>query len=154
MLVSWFWQRRFFFILRNVFLLFRNYLPFEKGGPFIWTNFPITYGCFVLRLVGKIGQVDLAKVFKNFVNVFFLIRNYRTLQKGGALHLNKFESPPLQGCIVPSWLYMIQWFWRRWKCEKLTTMDKFWSEKSFKNQWIYKAIYLDISVLFMWEFLI
>ena len=56
----------------------------------------------MLRLVGKIGQVDLAKVFKNFVNVFFLIRNDRTLEKGGALHLNKFESPPLQGCIVPS----------------------------------------------------
>ena len=82
MLAKWSGEEDFF-KLRNVFLLFRNYLPFEKGGPFIWTNFPITHGCFVLRLVDKIGQVDLAKVLKNFVNVFFLIRNYRTLEKGG-----------------------------------------------------------------------
>ena len=28
---GWFWRRRFFNVV-NVFSLFRNYLPFEKGG--------------------------------------------------------------------------------------------------------------------------
>ena len=36
-LAQWFWRRRFFYFV-NVFSLFRNYLPFEKAGPFIWTN--------------------------------------------------------------------------------------------------------------------
>ena len=37
-LTQWFWRRRFFFYFVNVFSLFRNYLPLEKGGSFIWTN--------------------------------------------------------------------------------------------------------------------
>ena len=36
-LVQWFLRRNFFNFV-NVFLLFHNYLPLEKGGPFIWTN--------------------------------------------------------------------------------------------------------------------
>ena len=31
--------------------------------------------------------------FFNFLNVFSLFRNYLPLEKGGALYLNKFESP-------------------------------------------------------------
>ena len=30
-LAQWFWRREFFNVV-NVFSLFRNYLPFEKGG--------------------------------------------------------------------------------------------------------------------------
>ena len=36
-LAQWFWRRRFFNFV-NVFLLFRNYLPLEKGGSFICSN--------------------------------------------------------------------------------------------------------------------
>ena len=36
-LVQWFWRRRFLNFV-NVFSLFRNYLPLEKGGPFICSN--------------------------------------------------------------------------------------------------------------------
>ena len=38
---GWNWPSGFgedFFNFVNVFSLFRNYLPLEKGGPFIWTN--------------------------------------------------------------------------------------------------------------------
>ena len=36
-LAQWFLWRRFFNFV-NVFSLFRNYLPLEKSGAFIWTN--------------------------------------------------------------------------------------------------------------------
>ena len=42
----------------------------------------------VERLSGS-GEED----FLNFVNVFSLFCNYLPLEKGGALHLNKPESP-------------------------------------------------------------
>ena len=38
----------------------------------------------------------------NFVNVFLLFRNYHNLEKGGYLHLNKFEFPFTKGCFEPS----------------------------------------------------
>ena len=36
-MAQWFWRRRFLNFV-NVFRLFRNYLPLEKGEPFIWIN--------------------------------------------------------------------------------------------------------------------
>ena len=36
-LVQWFWRRRFFNFV-NVFSLFRNYLPLEKGGALDFNN--------------------------------------------------------------------------------------------------------------------
>ena len=42
----------------------------------------------------EIGQVVLGKkIFKKFVNEFLLFRNNLPLEKGGALLLNKLESP-------------------------------------------------------------
>ena len=41
----------------------------------------------------KLAQWFWRRRFLNFVNVFSLIRNYLPLEKGGALHLNKLESP-------------------------------------------------------------
>ena len=43
-------------------------------------------------------------VLKKFVNVFSIFRYYLPLEKGGALHLNKLESPLFkdalcQGCL-------------------------------------------------------
>ena len=43
----------------------------------------------------EIGLVVLEKkvVFFNFINIFLIFRNYLPLEKGGVLHLNKFDSP-------------------------------------------------------------
>ena len=41
----------------------------------------------------EMGSVFLEKkIIFNFVKVFALFHNYLPLEKGGALHLNKFES--------------------------------------------------------------
>ena len=59
--------------------------------------------------------------FLDFVNVFSLFRNYLSLEKGGALHLNKLESPSPKDALCQVWLKLAQCFWRkRWKCEKFT----------------------------------
>ena len=51
--------------------------------------------------------------FLNFFNVFSLFRNYLPLEKGGALHLNKFESLSPKDALCQVWLKLAQWFWRR-----------------------------------------
>ena len=35
------------------------------------------------------------------------------LEKGGALHLNKLESPSPKDALCQVWLKLAQWFWRR-----------------------------------------
>ena len=105
---------------------------------FIWTNLnPLhpmmlwaKFGC---NWLSGSGEED----FFNFDNVFSLFRNYLPLEKGGALHLKKLESPLPKDALCQVWLKLAQWFWiRRWKCEKFTdrrtdrqTTDKRWSEK-------------------------
>ena len=44
-------------------------------------------------LVEIVAQLFWRRRFLNFVNVFSLFPNYLPLEKGGALHLNKLESP-------------------------------------------------------------
>ena len=39
--------------------------------------------------------------------------NYLPLEKGGALHLNKFKSPLLKDALCQFWWKLAQWFWRR-----------------------------------------
>ena len=46
----------------------------------------------------------------NFVNVFSLFRYYLSLEKGGALHLDKFEFPSSKDALCQVWL---KWFSRR-----------------------------------------
>ena len=41
----------------------------------------------------EIGPVVLEKKIFKLYNVFSQFRNYLPLEKGGALHLNKYESP-------------------------------------------------------------
>ena len=54
--------------------------------------------------------------------VFSLFLNYLPLEKGGAIHLYKLESPPTKDALCQAWLKLVQWFWRRIsKCEKFTT---------------------------------
>ena len=69
----------------------------------------------------KLAQWFWKRRFLNFVNVFSLFRNYLPLEKGGALHLNKLESPSPKDALCQVWLKLAQWFWRRrWKCKKFT----------------------------------
>ena len=51
--------------------------------------------------------------FLNFVNVFSPFRNYLALEKGGAQHLNKLESPSSKDALCQVWLKLAQRFWRR-----------------------------------------
>ena len=44
----------------------------------------------------EIDPVDLEKKILNFVNVFLQFRDYLPMEKGGVLHLNKFEFPSLK----------------------------------------------------------
>ena len=61
----------------------------------------------------KLAQWFWRRRFLNFVNVFSLFRNYLPLEKGGALHLNKVESPSLKDALCKVWLKFVQWFWRK-----------------------------------------
>ena len=61
----------------------------------------------------KLAQWFWRKIFLNFVYVFSLFRNYIPLEKGGALHLNKLESPSPNDALCQVWLKLAQWFWRR-----------------------------------------
>ena len=83
-----------FFNSVNVFLLFCNYLPFEKD-VFLHLDkleslSPKNALC---QFWLKLAQWFWRRRFSNFVNIFSLFLNYLPLEKGGALHLNKLESP-------------------------------------------------------------
>ena len=58
-LEQWFWGRRFLYFV-NVFSLFRNYPPLDKG-VFLHLNIPFTQGCLVPSLV-EIGLLVLEKM--------------------------------------------------------------------------------------------
>ena len=51
--------------------------------------------------------------FFNFVNSFSLFLNYLPLEKGGALHLNKLESPSPKDALCQVRLKLAQGLWRR-----------------------------------------
>ena len=123
-----------------LFCLFVSISPWKRPGPFIWINplYPIML-CAMFSWNWSSGSWK--EDFFNFVNVFLLFRNYLPLDIGGALHLNKLESPSPKDTLCQVWLKLTQWFLRRrWKCEKFTTTtttptttttttDKYWSEK-------------------------
>ena len=57
-------------------------------------------------------QWFLRRRFLNYVNCFLLFCNYLPLEKGGALHLNKLESPSPKDALCQVWLKLVQWFLR------------------------------------------
>ena len=64
-----------------------------NGSSFEQTRIPFNQECFVRSLI-EISPVALGKkIFFNFVNVFLLFGNYLPLEKGGAIYLNKLDSP-------------------------------------------------------------
>ena len=107
-------------VLEKTFLIssmyFRRFLiisPWKRAGLFIWTNLnSLHQGCFVPSLV-EIGPVVLEKIFFTFVSVFSLFRNYLPFDKGGALHLNKLESPSPKDALCQVGMKLALWFWRR-----------------------------------------
>ena len=79
---------------RQSISLFRNYLLLEKDGGLHLNNLNSLYprrhcANFGENCTDGSGEED----FSNFVNIFSLFLNYLPLEKGGALHLNKLESP-------------------------------------------------------------
>ena len=109
----------------NLLMYFRNFeiiSPWIRNGPsFEQTWIPFTQGYFVPSLV-EIDPVVLEKKIFQICQCISQFRNYLSLEKGEALHLNKIESPSPKDALCPVWLKLAQWFWRRrWKCEKFTT---------------------------------
>ena len=70
--VQWFWRRRFFNFV-DVFTLFRNYLPSEKGGALHLNNLESPLAKDAVPCLVEIGPVILEKRFFNFVDGFTLI---------------------------------------------------------------------------------
>ena len=91
-LAQCFWRRGFLNFV-NVFSLFLNYLPLEKGGTLhlkkLKSPLPKDALCQVWL---KLAQWFWRRRFSNFVNVFSLFRNYLPLEKDTVLHLNKLNS--------------------------------------------------------------
>ena len=106
----------------NIFSLFRNYLRLEKVGALhlnkLESPSPKDALC---QVWSKLTQSFWKRRFLNAVNVFSLFRNYPPLEKGGALQLNKLETPspndeqtkiPFnQGC-PKFWLKLVLWSWK------------------------------------------
>ena len=104
---GWNWRRRFL-NFANVFRYFVIISPWKNGkGRTLNLNklkspSPKDALCQVWL---KLTQWFLRKrFFLNFVNVFSLFRNDLFLEKGGALHLNKLESPSPQNALCQVWL--------------------------------------------------
>ena len=95
-------------------LLFLYHLPLKRLWPFIWINFNSLHP---RMLCAKFGwnwlSGSIEEFFFYFVNVFSLFRNYVPMENGGALHLNKLESPSPEDTLCQVWLKLAGWFWRR-----------------------------------------
>ena len=111
-LAQWFLRRCFKFV--NVFSLFRNYLPLEKGTALhlnkLESSLPKDALCQVWL---KLDQWFWRRRFLMFVNVLLLSHNYLLFEKGMALHLNKLKSPSPKNALCQVWLKLAQWFLRR-----------------------------------------
>ena len=86
----------------------------KRAGPFIWTNLtPLNPRMLCSKFGWKWPSDSGDEYFLNFVNVFSLFPNYLPLEKVGAIHLNKLESPFHQDLFCHVWFKLAQWFWRR-----------------------------------------
>ena len=99
----------------NVFLLFCNYLPLEKGVALHLNKLesPSPRNALCKELL-KLVHWFWRRRFLNFFNIFLLFHNYLPLEKGVAHHLNKLESPSPRDALCYVWLKLVHWFWRRW----------------------------------------
>ena len=100
----------------NVFWLFHNYLPLKKGWALhlkkLESSSPRDTLCQVWLKLDHSSRFWRRR-FLNFINVFPIFCNYLSWEKGGALYLNKLESPSPKNALCQVWLKLAQWFWRR-----------------------------------------
>ena len=69
----------------NVFLLFRNYLPLERGGGlYLNKREPPSPKDALCQVWLKLSLCFLRRRFLNFFNVFLLFRNYLSFEKDGS----------------------------------------------------------------------
>ena len=108
-------ERQIFFNFVNVFYLFRNYLPLEKGEALhlnkVESPLPKDGLCEVWFILAQWFWRRRIFKFRQFLGGLFC--NYLPLDKGGALQLNKLESPSPKDALCEVWLKLAQWFWRR-----------------------------------------
>ena len=64
------------------------------------------------QILLKLSEWFWIRRFLNFVNVL-LFRNYLSLEKGGALHLQKLEFPLIKNALCQILLKLSEWFWIR-----------------------------------------
>ena len=102
-LAKWFWRKRFLNIL-NRNLLFRDYIPLEKGVALHLNKLESPSPKDALCQVWfKLAKWFWRRRFLNIFNIFYSFRYYLPLEKGVALHLNKLESPPLKDALCQVW---------------------------------------------------
>ena len=112
-LAQWFLRRRFLNFI-DVLSLFRNYLPFVKGGAIRLNKLESPSSKDALCQVKlKLAPWFWRRRFLNFVNVFSLFHYHLPLEKGGALNLIKLESPSPRETLCQVWLKLAHWFWRK-----------------------------------------
>ena len=95
---------------KDVFSLFRRYLPLERGMVihFEQTWIPITQECFVRSLV-EFCPVVLKMIFKFRQSIFAIFLSL-PFGKCVALRLNNSESPLPKKALYQVWLKLAQWF--------------------------------------------
>ena len=111
-------EKKIFLISSLYFCYFCYFViisAWKRAGPFIRRNMNAHHP---RMLCAKFGW----KIFFNFVDVFLLFINYLLLEKCRALHLNKIASPSPKDALCKVWLKLTPWFWRRWKCENVTSL--------------------------------
>ena len=133
-LSPWFWRRRFlnlvdafsllplklahrfrkwiFWNFLNVFLPFRNYLPLEKVGSFIWINFNSTHPRMLFAKFGRnwpcgSGEEDFLFLSMHFR--YFVITP-PPLGKERGPSVVEILIPFTQGSLCQVWLKLLHWF--------------------------------------------
>ena len=121
-IAQWFRRGRFFNFI-NVFLLFHNYLPLEKGRALYLNKLESPSPKKALCQVWlKLALWFLRRRFLNFINVFPSYIIISPWKRSGPFIWKKLESPSPRNALFQVWLKSAQWFWwRRWQCEKFMT---------------------------------
>ena len=104
------------FLIFSIEIYYFAIISFGEGhGPknsFEQTWISSTQAWFVPSLV-EIGPVVQEKKILNIFNIILHFRYYLPLEKGAALHLNKFESPLPKDALCQVWFKFAKQFWRR-----------------------------------------
>ena len=108
-----FWRERFLNVV-NVFSLFHDYLPLEKGMALQQNKleFPLSKDAlYQVRL--KLAQWFWRRRFLIILNMILHFRYYLPFEKGATLHLNNLDTPLTKDAVCQDWFKQGQWFWRR-----------------------------------------